>query len=504
MRLKIIAGNLAVVVLLGLAAYLYVGGQLRAALLGRFEGRIGHDRELAERSFKLSALEFVDLVGARAAERQVRDVFGGLDVNSRRTRAFDVAEATATWLADPARGERGRPDIVVVVDETGKALARNGARNVMFGQQLTTQIPALAQALRDGLPRHDIWSEPLEKKLLETAVAPIRDGATTLGALVVGYDLSNGMARREGDLLGRGIAFLVDGKVYSSSLEGGAARDLRAYLFGPNAQETNGVLSGQAHAGQVWHATLDGKEYAGVTARLPMTQSTPVAFAVLGNRTELMAMLSVVDVILILTVLGCALVVAYGFVIANTIMRPIEEIEEGVLAVINGNSDTRLEVKSPELGGLAFRINQLLNVFTGTAEETEDEDGRVSVPSSDANWKDAAFADAGAAPAGGGGSATAAAKQGDAANADEPIEDAALSARLAAEDAAGYEKRVYQEYVAAKQAKGESVSNIPQDRFHQRLSARGTALAQKHGCRLVRFQVETRGDQVLLRPVLIR
>ena len=38
----------------------------------------------------------------------------------------------------------------------------------------------------------------------------------------------------------------------------------------------------------------------------------------------------------------------------------------------------------------------------------------------------------------------------------------------------------------------------------QRLSGRATALAQKHGCRLVRFHVETRGDQVLLRPVLIR
>jgi len=495
MRLKIIAGNLAVVLLLGLSAYLFVSGQLSSDVLGRLEGKISSDRELFERSFRLSALEFLDLVTARAAERQMRDVFGGLDQNTRRTRAYDAAEATAAWLSDPARGRRGGADIVVVVDESGRAIARNGARNVMFGQVLLPQIPALGQALRDGLPRHDVWLEGQEKKLLQTAVAPIRaDSGSVLGALIVGYDLSNGVARREGQMLDRDIAFLIEGKVYSSSLEGGAVRALREYLFGPAATSTNGVLGGQARATQLWRATLGGDDYTGVTARLPMTPSHPVGFAVLGNRTEQLAMVSVVDVILILMVLGAVLVILYGFVIGNTIMRPIEEIEEGVLAVINGRTDLRLEVKSPELGGLAFRINQLLNVFTGTEEQTEDEEGRVSVPPSAAAWKDAAFSDA----------SPSAAKPAAAGNPDEPIDDPALAAKLAAEDEPAYARRVYQEYVAAKQALGENVSNIPQDRFLQRLSGRATALAQQHGCRLVRFQVETRNDQVALRPVLIR
>jgi hypothetical protein len=359
MRLKIIAGNLAVVILLGLSAYLFVSGRLTSDVLSRLEGKIGSDRELFERSFRLSALEFLDLVSARAGERQVRDVFAGLDENSRRTRAYEAAEATAGWLSDPARGRRGGPDIVVIVDETGKAIARNGARNVMFGQVLLPQIPALGQALRDGMPRHDVWLEEQEKKLLQTAVAPIRgDSGSVLGALIVGYDLSNGVARREGQMLDRDIAFLIEGKVYSSSLEGGAARALREYMFGPAATTTNGVLGGQTRASEQWRATLEGDDYTGLTARLPMTASYPVAFAVLGNRTEQLRMVSVVDVILILTVLGAVLVLLYGFMIGNTIMRPIEEIEEGVLAVINGRTDLRLEVTSPELGGLAFRSHQ--------------------------------------------------------------------------------------------------------------------------------------------------
>jgi len=492
MRLKVIAGNLAVVLLLGLFAYVFVGGQLRSKLLADIDGRIASDRQLFDRSLRLSALEFRSLVEERALERSLRDVFGGLDQDSRRTRAFEAAEATAAWLADPARGARGAPDIAVVVDEAGTALARNGARNVLYGKSLTGELPALAQALRTGQPAHDIWQESQEKKLLETAIAPIRaDTGTILGALVVGYDLSNGVAKREAALLGRDIAFITDGNVYSSSLGSSEARDLRGKLFSNDAAETTKrVLS--AGVSPVWKASLGGSEFVGVTARVPLAPSVPVAYAVLGNRTEQLDVARVVNVILILTVLGAVLVVLYGFVMGNFIMRPIEEIEEGVLAVINGRTDLRLETTSAELGGLAYRINQLLNAFTGTEEASSDAQGRVSVAPSAGAWKDAAFSDGAAGSSGG------------AMNPDEPIDDEALSARLGAEDNAAYEARIYKEYVAAKQELGENVANIPQDRFHQRLAGRASALTQKHGCRMVRFQVETVANQVVLRPVLIR
>jgi hypothetical protein len=496
MRLKVIAGNLAVVVLLGLAAYLFVGGQLRDALLASVDSRITSDRQLFERSLRLSALEFQALVGERAAERALRDVFGGLDVVSRRTRGFEAAEATAAWLADPARGMRGPADIVVIVDETGSALARNGARNVLFGKSLTAELPALARALESGRPTHDVWHESQEKKLLETAIAPIRaDSGTILGALVVGYDLSTGFAKREAALLGRDVAFILDGHVYSSSLSGNASRDLQSRLSGSgsDAETTKRIASGQASVSPVWNAKLDNADYVGVTARVPLATSVGLTYAVLANRTAQLAAADVVNVILILTVLGSLLVIFYGFVIGNFIMRPIEAIEEGVLAVINGRTDLRLETQSAELGGLAFRINQLLNVLTGTEETSSDAQGRVSVPPSAGAWKDAAFTDPGTA-----------APQASSPNPDEPIDDEALAARLSAEDGAAYETRVYDEYVAAKQAVGENVTNIPKDRFHQRLSGRASALAQKHGCRAVRFQVETVASQVVLRPVLLR
>ncbi len=500
MRLKIIVGNLAVVVLLGLVAYFTVTSQLRSKLSDQLEADIDNDRVLFDRSFRLSALEFVDRVVDRASARQMRDIYGGLDLDSRRTRAYEAAEATHAWFGDPARGGRGAPDIVVVVDETGKTIARDGARNVMFGKALSPAIPALGRALQSGDAAHDIWLEGEQNKVLQTAIAPIRsETGTILGALVVGYDLSNGLAASEAKVLGRDVAFVVDGKVYSSSLDGGAARDLKDFLFGgAGAATTKAVLAGQVASTQSWRVALGGADYTGVTSRLPMAPSLPVAFAVLGNRTEKAQLASVANVILIMLVLGGLLVVGYGFVIGTSIMRAIEEIEEGILAVINGKTDLRLETDSAELGGLAYRINQLLNVFTGTEEGTEDDEGKISVPpaASASHWKEAEFSDAAA----GGGAAPQAASP----TAEEVIDDPAIASRLAAEPEDAYNDRVYREYAAAKQAVGENVSNIPKDRFCQRLKGRGDALVQKHGCRMVRFQVHTAGNQVTLQPVLIR
>jgi HAMP domain-containing protein len=494
MRLKIVAGNLAVVVLSGLIAYVTITSQLRTARTNDLESVIDNDRQLFDRSFRLSSLEFEAFVAGRAAQRQMTDVFGGLDLDSRRTRAYEAAEATRAWLGDPARGGRGAPDIVVIVDETGQVVARDSARNVMFGKALSPSIPALASVLKTGNSRHDVWLEEEQKKLLQTAIAPIRtETGTVLGALIVGYDLSIGMAASEGKLLGRDIAFIVDGKVYSSSIDTSGARDLVGFLFGPNAASTNGVLASQNGTTQPWRVTLGGQEYTGLTARLPMATSVPVAFAVLGNRTAAMQLATTANVILIMTALGALLVLGYGLAIANSIMQPIEAIEEGVLAVINGRTDTRLSVESAELGGLAFRINQLLNVMTGTEEASEDEEGKLSVPPSEGHWKDAAFSD--------GQGKTASTGSVDP---DEVIDDPALASQLSAEGDDAYNDRVYREYVSAKEQLGENVASIPKDRFTQRLKGRADALVQKHGCRMVRFQVSTVDAQVVLRPVLIR
>jgi hypothetical protein len=244
---------------------------------------------------------------------------------------------------------------------------------------------------------------------------------------------------------------------------------------------------------------LGRDEYVGVIGPAPAASSEiRLAMVVLANRSAQIAKAASTNVILIMMVLGALAVIVYGFLLGNSFLRPIEQMEDGILAVINGRTDLRLDIESAELGGLAYRINQLLNIFTGTPEE--DEQGLGS-RSPGERWQDESVGQNSAGDGGGPATADAsAARAGGEGEADDPE----LVARLAAEPEEQYYARVYREYVAAKRAVGEDVSNIPQDKFVQRLKANEQSLMNKHGCRMVRFQVQTVGTQVNLKPVLIR
>lgn len=543
MRLKIIAGNLAVVLLLGLAPYWMISRELRTELAGDLQSQLANDRELFERSYRLSALEFTDLVELRAASDQARAIFAGLDESSRRTRAYDVAESIHGWLADPARGGRGAPDIVVIADETGKALARNGARNVMFGKPLLPAIPSLGPALESGHAVHDVWMEEQQQKVLQTAVAPIltEEGSNVLGALIVGYDLSNGVATREGELLGREVAFVVADKVYSASTSGAGARELGGTLFGEFKNTTEAVLGGQTGVSSPWTVELEGESYVALMARLPMSPSMPIAFALLGNQSQAEGPARVAGVVLLTMLLGAIMVVAYGFIVGGYIMRPIEKMEESVFAIINGQTELRLDTGNPELGGLADRINQLLNLLTGADEQpapgaavpADAPATAISASPGTHSGSPGALTDApepamselsgragssaqngavdGVGPLPGVpplppplGTRKTSVAQPPTPKPGEILDDAGIALRLEAEPDADYEERVYREYLAAKEQLGENVASIPKDRFCKRLASQAAALAQKHSCRQVRFQVQTVGSQVVLRPVLIR
>ncbi|MEY4509050.1 MAG: hypothetical protein RLZZ450_1172 [Pseudomonadota bacterium] len=505
MRLKIIAGNLVAVLLLGLVSYTVVGSDLRHGVTSKLLAQIGNDQVLLDRSLRLTALEFVDDVKQRAGDSDLRNVFSALDEEGRRTRAYEAAERSAGWFGDPARGPRGRPVIVVITDDTGKVLARDSDRNRMYGSQLDASLPAVRATVRDGEARHDVWKKPDEGKLLEISTAAIRgDSGQIVGSLLVGYDLSNGLAQSEGKRLGgRDVAFLVDDKVYSSSLSETVSKQLRSYLFGEAKAVTAAAIGGQLST--PWVAKAGDSEFAGVLAPLPESRSTRVAYAVLADRTEgAKEAASPTRIILALTLVFSIVVLAYGFMVGNTIVKPIEEIEEGVLAVINGNTEVRLDTSNPDLGGLAYRINQLLNVFTGVSEAAAEDDDEAgpSQAASSVDWKDNAFNDqpAGAVPAAAGAGTTTGSV---AAGPGEPIEDAVLAAKLEKEPEAAYYKRVFNEYAAAKRGIGESF-NVPEDRFTQRLKGNEQALAQKHEARGVRFVVQTQGGQVTLQPVLIK
>jgi hypothetical protein len=484
MRLKLIAGNLIIVALVGLGSYVVVRTELRAELVRALKDGIGDDSELFGRSWRADGARLADSVSRRAASRAVQQVFTASGEANQRRRAFEAAQSVSRWFQDPARGRHERPSIVAVIDETGRVIARDTDPNRMFGEPLLGQLPALRGVFKRGSARYGVWRQ--DSALLQVGVAPVRnEEGGIVGALLVGYDLSNGYAKRESEVIGHELLFLTEEGVYSTSTSVDVRDAAQAALYSaPLDVETSAALNGKPTL--PWTAMLRGAPYVGMTAVLPMARGAKAGYVVLARQDKHTALASVADTILWLTLLGLIAVAVYGYIAANNLIEPIEQMEDDLLAVINGRSDVRLEVETPELGGLSYRINQLINLFTGVAEE--DEEGRAVTSSG--GWEAVSITGPGV---------EAEPRAASPAPSDDP-EAAALAAMPEPE----YYARLYTDYVAAKQAIGEDVTHVPEARFIERIRGNAEHLMKKHGARMVRFKVETIGGQVNLKPVVIR
>ncbi|MGB5286049.1 MAG: hypothetical protein WBN29_16175, partial [Polyangiales bacterium] len=302
MRLKLIAGNLVIVLLVGLGSYLVVRTQLRSELSRRLEDSIGDDSELFARSWRADGARLAEGVGSRAASNSVRNVFTALGEAQQRGRAFEAAQEVSKWFQDPARGRGERPHIVAVIDETGRVIARDTDRNRMFGEPLLNRAPVLRRVLQRGAARYGVWE--LDDKLLQVGVAAVRnDRGGVVGALLVGYDLSNGFAQQEARLIGHDLLFVLGDRIYSTSTAVDVRDALQDALYLPPLD--NGTMAAlQGKPTQPWTATLAGDEYVGVTAALPMARGVQAAYVVLADQGKHTALAGVANMILWLTLLG--------------------------------------------------------------------------------------------------------------------------------------------------------------------------------------------------------
>ncbi|MGH7270283.1 MAG: MXAN_5187 C-terminal domain-containing protein, partial [Polyangiaceae bacterium] len=153
---------------------------------------------------------------------------------------------------------------------------------------------------------------------------------------------------------------------------------------------------------------------------------------------------------------------------------------EGLLAILNGQADKRFELEHAELGGLAFRIDQILNQLMGVEEDTTDEEGRPSRAPSAAGFTEPLEVD------------------------DKKMQQSAEASvdpdaarRLAAEPPAQYYARIYREYITAKRAIGEATDHVSEQAFAARIQSMEHDAAQKYG-RPVRYQVHARNKEVVL------
>lgn len=482
-RMKI--GLAAAVLLIAATVVFYamVTSKLDASVHRNVEEKVARAQRVYQHISRLGGIDFANLAAEKARNPKLVAVAERPDEMGRRQAAFEECEALNASLRKQSR----QADILAFLDSTGKVLARDLNPNANYGEDLRAKFPAVAQALK-GQPVKDVWT--WGNRIHDVALAPIaKPDGTIVGALLIGYVLSAKTAQSNRDLLGTEIAYFHDGKVHTSSFESaeadgkedvGKTQAMSTLLFQSGGRLALDALA-RGELTPVWHHEIDGEDYVVVAAPLPgnFADKTSGA-ALLASTTDGLrrarragAVVVIFGLVAILVTLGAAVLTARRFI------APLDSIEIGIAEVINGNIDYTFKPVGPDFDGLANSLNVMLARLLGRDEPSEDQ---VEEEDETPKWKaeqmifeagDGASAAAGGLAAGG----------------------------LAQESEASYYPRLFGEYVNALRGLGKPIEGMSVQSFMAKLHLAEAGLEEKWDCKLVRFQVAVRGDQVVFCPI---
>jgi len=487
-RAKIGLITAAVVLALTGAVYFSLTGGLSESIRKDVETRVKASAKLAQQSAQLDSLKLTNLPATFAKEDEFQKALALADVTEKRRLLFVAVQARNARL--DAVGSR-RADIIAVTDEQGRVLVRDLDPNVLYGDNFKARYPSVAMAL-GGRENKDVWN--FDNKPMRVATAPVRGGdGRVIGAILVGYVMTDREAREKAQEFGTDVAYVMDGRVAATSFtvageaekeDAERAQELSRLVFGAGSPAPAAIQSGKPS--DPFTINLRGEQFQAVAASLPgnsinkttgivALKSVDAAMTPAGRAGSLVLLLGV---LCLLVALGASVMTARRF------LGPLDHVEAGVAEVINGNLDYSFDKSSPDFEGLANALNVMLARLLGRPEPSEDDDGDQAA---EKRWKaDGMFEDADAAQAAGG-----------AAVSDN------VSLALANEPADAYYKRTFDEYMAAKRQVGERTDGVSFDSFRAKLAQNETALKGKYKCRMVRFRVTVKGNQVTLKPVPI-
>lgn len=503
MRWKLVAGNVLALLLVGLIAWVLVRSQVADALAHDVDPSVQRSVGLFEAVRTAEGERFKSVVVEGAQRADVRAIFGLGTVSEQSAAAFEVAQRYSRELATqypPARPREA--DIVAVTNAEGRVIARNIDANQDRNRDLRSEYEAVEYALRDGGHVVRDFLKFDQQKWYDVVIAPVVVDNQLRGLLLVGYEIADSIAHQDKRQLGVDVGYLIrEGSQFVlHSLSFGTQAEKDALLRWANSPEAGlAELFNSDHASPVRDVQI-GDNVFRVTARAMPGVHRPTrpgqtrpGFVVLQNLSEVRAPATSTTLpILWMMLFGLAVVVVYNIGVANSLLQPIEQIEEGLLRIINGDRDHRIEVQHPELGGIVYRINQLVSELTG-AEEEADESGRISRPPP----RQAPVAPDAAAPL------VDESSIGTFNPATNPA-DAQLAQFLASEPENDYYDRLRREYLQARQRAGLGPDGMSHEQFVESVRATEQMLAQKYALTLVRFQVQVQGNQVIFRPVPIR
>jgi hypothetical protein len=380
MRSKIIVVNAGIVILVALLSYVLLSTSLKSVVSDPAERKHEVERSLraANAQLALDALRLERWLEKSIASEATRGVYGLGTPEARQQAAL----AEANRLRDGAQGDPQfsgmAPSLVAIVDADGVVVSRDGS-NLMRGENLAKAYPVLGDALKTGRAGSAVWINRQRQEQLLVSYAIVRgEAGSVAGAVVVGTPLNDERMTRTSELSsGSVLVFARSSEKGLEAVADSAGTNTAAVSAATTAPVANAARNAAANRGIASaEAAIDGNLF-GVT---PVDGYGPtdsvLITAVPASRIESVA--SLLWPVLAVGVLGLALVVFAGVMLGNYISQPVSELEDGLLAIINGQQDLRFQIEHDELGGLVFRINSLLNAMTGVPEDTTDDQGRPS------------------------------------------------------------------------------------------------------------------------------
>jgi hypothetical protein len=486
-RMKI--GLVAAIILAALTAGLYsiVTKELKDTVVQEVETEVSRGQRMHQNIARLEALDFANLVAGLSHRAAIVGVFDKADETGRRQAAFEQCEDVNAFLQ---KGGSRKADFVIIVDSAGKVVARDLNVNAMFGEDLRSKYPAVAMALR-GEPTKDVWT--FNNRMTRVAIAPIiHPDGTTKGALLVGYVIDARDAQLKRDLLGVEVGYFQDGKMATSSFVSEGAGD-SAKEDGNKTQALNPALFQSAEkwgqdavtkgkATELFHVSLDGRDYAAIAAPLQGNAfSKASGVVILKSVSDMLDAVSDVGMkILLFGVLSILVALGASVMTAIRFIKPLDKIELGVGEIINGNIDYMFKPVGQDFEGLSNALNVMLARLLGR-EEPNEEEGEDEADEANKWRSDQMLVEEASGSAGNDPEAAALGQEA------EPI----------------YYARIFNEYNAALKTQGKPTKGITVQAFTAKLRLIEGGLKQKWKCRMVRFRVNAHGDQVTLKPVPI-
>ncbi|RYE81183.1 MAG: hypothetical protein EOO74_00955 [Myxococcales bacterium] len=473
MRGKLIATYSIVVLITGLLAFV-----LMRAALGDLLSNTDRARQEAARSaaaagaqLQLDGLTLQRWLTEQAMAPRLRDPFLADNPGARGDLATN--QANDLYAQASSRFASTTPALVAFVDDQGVVLGRNSSA-LMRGEALGKIYPSLLDAVKRNTSGSDIWINRSRNEQLLTSYAPVRDDkGKVLGVIVLGTSIDEGRLSTISDLTsGREVALIADlgdrldviarsrnapADVITAITQPGFKPAYQKAIDAPRPLELQSNVEGTSTAGNGLAGYGDGKRAALIGfSRVSLVDNlTSLLLPILGA-----------------TAVGIVLAIICAILLGNYITQPIVTLEEGLLGVINGDTNRRFEIEHAEFGGLVSRINTLLDTLLGVEEDNTDAQGRPSNSPSVANFRDAMGVDGGAPGR---------------------VDPAALHR----EPAAAYHQRLYSEYIQAKRSIGDPVDHITPEAFVNQINTLEREAAERQG-KPVRFRAEVQGREVKL------